>query len=78
MEVLAEFGHVLDIRVVAEGVESAEQLRVLAECGVPLAQGYLFAKPVRPSDLVQAIARAEENLRAALAENHLGSVPKAA
>ncbi|MBI0539360.1 EAL domain-containing protein [Roseomonas sp. KE2513] len=78
VEVLAEFGHVLDIRVVAEGVESMEQLRILAECGVPLAQGYLFAKPVRPSDLVQAIEAAEVNLRAALAASQLGPFSEAA
>lgn len=37
--------HALDIEVVAEGVERAEEAAVLRDCGVRLFQGYLFAKP---------------------------------
>ena len=35
----------LDIQVIAEGVETVEDLRVLREIGVNLFQGYLLAKP---------------------------------
>ena len=34
------------IKVVAEGIESEEQLSVLQSCGVQLAQGFLFSKPI--------------------------------
>ena len=41
--------------VVAEGVENAEDLRVLVELGFPLAQGYFFAKPMQHNDFMDFI-----------------------
>lgn len=52
---IREFAHRVDIRLVAEGVESVDELRVLRQVGVKLAQGYLFARPeesVREPDLL--------------------------
>jgi len=43
-------GHSLDINIVAEGVESAEQLHILKSMGVNAVQGYLFAKPLTHSN----------------------------
>jgi diguanylate cyclase (GGDEF)-like protein len=37
--------HALDLQVVAEGIENAEALAVLAELGCALGQGYHFARP---------------------------------
>ena len=36
----------LDLDVVAEGIETREQRRILQELGCPFGQGYLFAKPL--------------------------------
>ena len=36
----------LKLKVVAEGVETEEQARQLLELGCPVAQGFLFARPV--------------------------------
>jgi diguanylate cyclase (GGDEF)-like protein len=42
--------HGRDLRVVAEGVETHEQLRFLAARGCDYAQGYLLARPMAPED----------------------------
>jgi EAL domain-containing protein (putative c-di-GMP-specific phosphodiesterase class I) len=44
-------GKSLQLTVVAEGVENEQQNRLLREQGYPVAQGYLFSKPLPPRDL---------------------------
>jgi len=47
-EVLGDFVGRLDGWLLAEGVERVEELAVLARLQVPLAQGWLFARPSQP------------------------------
>lgn len=42
----------LNIRVVAEGIETVEQCRRLAQMGCMLGQGYLYARPMSGSELM--------------------------
>ena len=51
--VLINMAKVLDVLVVAEGVETAEQLRVLEELGCDYIQGYYFSKPLQLHDFVE-------------------------
>ena len=53
--------HQLNMEVVAEGVETPEQLACLAEEGCEYAQGYLFSKPV-PLSQVQDMVRQEASI----------------
>jgi diguanylate cyclase (GGDEF)-like protein/PAS domain S-box-containing protein len=51
-------GKALNIRVIAEGVETPEQLRFLKEHGCYEFQGYLFSRPMAPSALTEMIHNA--------------------
>jgi diguanylate cyclase (GGDEF)-like protein len=46
-----ELGHSLGLTVVAEGVETAEGIRILRDLGCDLAQGFWISKPL-PADLL--------------------------
>lgn len=54
-------GHDLDMRVVAEGVETAEHAEWLARMGCDEAQGYHFSRPLAPRDLAQWIAEGADD-----------------
>jgi diguanylate cyclase (GGDEF)-like protein/PAS domain S-box-containing protein len=44
-------GRALEMEVVAEGIETNEQVTDLRELGCPLGQGYLFARPLPPEEI---------------------------
>ena len=44
-------GRALEMEVVAEGIETAEQVADLRELGCPLGQGFLFSRPLPPEGL---------------------------
>ena len=48
--------HGLDLSVVAEGVETAEDRDAATEAGCDLAQGYLFARPMPADELTALLA----------------------
>jgi EAL domain-containing protein (putative c-di-GMP-specific phosphodiesterase class I) len=49
-----------DIKIVAEGIETTQELAWLKRTGVDLLQGYLFSKPVEASAVRAAAARAAQ------------------
>ncbi len=46
VQAIVNLAHNLQLRVIAEGVETREQLDFLASCGCQEAQGYYFARPL--------------------------------
>ena len=58
-------GHDLGLFVVAEGLETVEQLTRVVEIGCDVGQGYLLSRPLRPADVPAASRR---NLREWLPE----------
>jgi len=49
-------GQALDMKVVAEGVETEAQLQVLVDEGCELVQGFLFSRPVAPAQISEMLA----------------------
>lgn len=55
--------HSLGFPVVAEGVETADQLAILREWGCEFAQGYYFSKPVPAAQFVERVQQINQRLR---------------
>jgi diguanylate cyclase len=53
VDAVVKLAHALGKRVVAEGVETIKQRRILTEMGCDELQGFLFAQPMAPADLLQ-------------------------
>lgn len=51
VQALISMAHTLQISVVAEGIETQEQLNLLRQYGCDFGQGYLFSKPVPIDEL---------------------------
>lgn len=49
-------GHSLQLQIVAEGVETEDQLQILDGMGCDMAQGYLFSRPVPAADFVRLLS----------------------
>jgi EAL domain-containing protein (putative c-di-GMP-specific phosphodiesterase class I) len=47
----------IGVTVIAEGVETAEQLAELRELGCESAQGYLFSRPVPADEMARMLER---------------------
>ncbi|GGY27454.1 bifunctional diguanylate cyclase/phosphodiesterase [Pseudoduganella albidiflava] len=57
---IISLSHQLQMRVIAEGVETEQQRDFLVENGCDEMQGYLFSKPVPPDDIAAMLARPSE------------------
>ncbi|MEI6557091.1 MAG: EAL domain-containing protein [Rhodospirillaceae bacterium] len=58
---IISMGHALRHRVVAEGVETVQQLAALRRMGCDEIQGYLFSPPVTGDELLTLLANAEDS-----------------
>ena len=67
LEALAQLGRRLNGTVVAEGLETEEDVRAVREAGVPLGQGYAFGRPGAASLHVAGKTRGPYVLRSRLA-----------
>ncbi|MDL2210302.1 EAL domain-containing protein [Desulfovibrio sp. OttesenSCG-928-O18] len=55
--IMSEIAHANKMKLIAEGVESAEQLRIVKNNGADYIQGYFFSKPLSPEELERQVAR---------------------
>jgi len=51
---IQNLGHSLGHKVIAEGIETPEQLSTLRDMGVDIGQGYLLSRPLR-ADQVEGL-----------------------
>jgi len=58
---MIQLGHNLDIEVLIEGVETAEQADWLAREGCDYFQGYYFSRPLKEEDLFQYVRMLRSN-----------------
>jgi EAL domain-containing protein (putative c-di-GMP-specific phosphodiesterase class I) len=54
---ISRLGHALDLQLVAEGIEQAEQAHTLRDLACQYGQGYYFAKPLPADDLAALLRR---------------------
>ena len=55
--------HSLNIKVVAEGVETAKQLQFLIDHDCDMVQGYYFSQPVTEADIVSQLTKAKTTVK---------------
>ena len=60
-EAIIVMAHKLDLRVIAEGVETQEQCDLLLGAGCDYGQGYLFARPM-PGEQFDALLKSQKEL----------------
>jgi EAL domain-containing protein (putative c-di-GMP-specific phosphodiesterase class I) len=57
VQTILELARVMDMDVVAEGIETGEQLRLLKDMGCRYGQGYLFSRPLPAAQMEQILAQ---------------------
>ena len=50
MKAIIELAHALRLEVIAEGIETGEQLDLIRDLGCELAQGYFISHPLTASE----------------------------
>jgi diguanylate cyclase (GGDEF)-like protein/PAS domain S-box-containing protein len=56
-EAIIAMAHTLDIKVIAEGIETPQQMEALKSVGCDFGQGYLFSKPIPSEELEQKVQK---------------------
>ncbi|MBV8062917.1 MAG: EAL domain-containing protein [Nevskia sp.] len=65
VDAVMSLGRALDLRVVAEGVETDEQFDYLLRRGCDRMQGFLFSQPIPPEEFLKLIERQAREAKAA-------------
>jgi EAL domain-containing protein (putative c-di-GMP-specific phosphodiesterase class I) len=72
---MVSLGQTLGLQMVAEGVENGTQADRLQRMGCDFAQGYFFARPLRPDTMLERIATGLAIPNRAARQPHLVAMP---
>ena len=61
----------LNLEIVSEGIETAEQLKIMEELGIQHIQGYYFSKPLPENKFIEFIVGTVENEQRTEAAGHM-------
>jgi EAL domain-containing protein (putative c-di-GMP-specific phosphodiesterase class I) len=62
-QAIISLGHSLELKVIAEGVETDAQLRFLARHGCDEVQGFYFGEPVAPADYAKVLVKTRKKVK---------------
>ena len=62
VKMIIDTAHIFNLVVVAEGVETAEELEILTIFNTDFIQGYFFSKPLSTADTLQLIRKQKANV----------------
>ena len=62
-QAIISLGHSLELKVIAEGVETDAQLRFLAKHNCDEVQGFYFGEPVAPADYAKVLAKTRKKVK---------------
>ena len=65
VELIVALAHKMNLKVIAEGIETARQLERLLELGCEFGQGYYFSQPMEPKAALQFMRQQAASTRAA-------------
>jgi len=68
-QAIVRLGHLLHLRVTAEGVETSRQLSIMRKLGCDEVQGYLFSRPVLAEEIAGMVKKGKMNLFRSLEDN---------
>lgn len=75
MRSIVSLGAELDMQVIAEGVETEEQLQMLTDLGCPQVQGYLLGRPM-PARQIQIVLNKAWGNRSVCLSNRVAGAPR--
>jgi len=59
---IISLAHNLNLRTIAEGVETAEQITILQRLGCDMIQGFYFSRPIPPHQMRDILKRQAEDI----------------
>ena len=62
VRIIQHLSEIFELRVVAEGVESEEQLEFLRDSGCDWVQGYYLSQPISENEFIDLLAKPEKNI----------------